>query len=207
MRIFRQCPRGRILRTKIWGSTPAAGPPLEPAGVLSRSYGFRTAPAIELSEKVGENAHSPMFPFPNSSAPAPFNLATLRHTESLRRPVCAEEKLGPLLQKLADLTHLHGGAFSKSMPISSHMRFLGHTSIVAIKPELYCFKSSTHPFHLSRQHGTDLCHCPRNEIYTGCTQRVEQTSGCSHLCLPCQQRACGVDSDSCLLTCCASWVA
>ena len=60
---------------------PAAGPPLEPAGVLSRSYGFRTAPANELSEKVGENAHSPMFPFPNSTAPAPFNLATFIHHE------------------------------------------------------------------------------------------------------------------------------
>lgn len=91
MRIFRQGRQGRSHGVKIWGSSPAAGPPLEPAGVLSRSYGFRTAPAMELSEKVGENAHSPMFPFPNSSAPAPFNLATLRHTESLRRPVCRRE--------------------------------------------------------------------------------------------------------------------
>lgn len=70
-----------LLRHSKWPQgTPAAGPPLEPAGVLSRSYGFRTAPASELREKVGENAHSPMFPLPKSTAPAPFNLATFsRH--------------------------------------------------------------------------------------------------------------------------------
>ena len=74
-----------IAADKAPGSTPAAGPPLEPAGVLSRSYGFRTAPANELREKVGENAHSPMFPFPKSTAPAPFNRATFaQHAPRLR---------------------------------------------------------------------------------------------------------------------------
>ena len=65
---------------QLMGARPAEGPPLDPAGVLSRSYGFRTAPATELRDSVGENAHSPMLPFPSSTAPAPFNLATCTPT-------------------------------------------------------------------------------------------------------------------------------
>ena len=52
---------------------PAAVPPEDPAVDLSVSYGFRTTPNADPMETSGEKAHSAMFAFASTIAPAFFS--------------------------------------------------------------------------------------------------------------------------------------
>ena len=63
-------------------ATEAAVPPLEPAGVYSKLYGFNVVPWRELKELLGEKAHSAMLDLAIIMAPALTSFSIIKASVS-----------------------------------------------------------------------------------------------------------------------------
>ena len=72
-------------------ATAAAVPPLLPAGTRPRSYAFRVVPPIELIVTYGLNAHSAMFDFPSTIAPASRSFRTIVASSTGLNPFIAND--------------------------------------------------------------------------------------------------------------------